>query len=528
MKPSTRHLHTVLIFGSLISGHAFASNLPAEIQAHPLDGQVAYGYHAESGKRIPYEIRNGNAVLGDIVLGKHDEIQRKGISSLRIEPWTSSRDVQIDGIQMDNHDGSKRRWPNNTLYYSLDWASSAARNAFMQATRHITEKTGVRFVQRTNQPNYVYVTSNQSGMCYSSVGMVGGAQELSLGSGCEYLGIAAHELLHALGWDHEQNRPDRDRYVRINWNNIPTQNQHNFRATQGADPIGAYDFGSLMHYGAFDFAINRAQPTIQPLDPSRPLNQLGQRNGMSAGDVASVKHFYPSQSGGDLGISISTRQLVISKNGTGSVTIDISSSDPNSVQLAANSDNPSIIANSGLSLRKLAGNQYTLTVRPVANVNGTANIAVQANDRNGKSARTTLAVQVGSGTTTPSGNGYKLVSPYNNLCLDVAGSLSNYTKLVARACNGSNTQRWNQDGNGYIRNVANPQFCVDTNGTPAEWIDAIVYTCNNHSDQRWRRSGNALLNGNNGNVALSLTSTNNVVLYRISQGANWQSWNWIR
>ena len=35
--------------------------------------------------------------------------------------------------------------------------------------------------------------------CWSRIGRVGGGQPLSLGSGCEYVGVIMHELMHSIG-----------------------------------------------------------------------------------------------------------------------------------------------------------------------------------------------------------------------------------------------------------------------------------------------------------------------------------------
>ena len=54
--------------------------------------------------------------------------------------------------------------------------------------------------------------------------MIGGQQTINIDEGCEHKGVIQHEILHALGRVHEQNRPDRDNYVTINYNNIEEGN----------------------------------------------------------------------------------------------------------------------------------------------------------------------------------------------------------------------------------------------------------------------------------------------------------------
>jgi len=56
------------------------------------------------------------------------------------------------------------------------------------------------------------------------VGRIGGMQEVSLDNGCVDSDTIKHELMHALGFYHEQSRTDRDDYVIIYPNNIQDGN----------------------------------------------------------------------------------------------------------------------------------------------------------------------------------------------------------------------------------------------------------------------------------------------------------------
>lgn len=139
--------------------------------------------------------------------------------------------------------------------------------------------------------------------------MLGGYQTISIGRGCEYKPIVQHEILHALGRIHEQSRPDRNRYVTINRENIKKgikndqqcrltklircisiELVHNFeimKANTGGLP---YDYGSVMHYGAYDFSSN-GKPTITP----HQQVSIGQRRGLSDTDWKHLMKAYCSR-----------------------------------------------------------------------------------------------------------------------------------------------------------------------------------------------------------------------------------------
>ena len=65
-------------------------------------------------------------------------------------------------------------------------------------------------------------------------------------------GNVVHEMGHAIGFWHEQSRPDRDTYITVDLNNVNSGDRHNFDKKNAADVVTHninYDVGSIMHYG---------------------------------------------------------------------------------------------------------------------------------------------------------------------------------------------------------------------------------------------------------------------------------------
>ncbi|KAK6021212.1 astacin, partial [Ostertagia ostertagi] len=82
-----------------------------------------------------------------------------------------------------------------------------------QALTYISSRTCLTFTQDNTAANRVHIISGSG--CWSSIGMVGGVQQMSLGNGCDQVGLTAHEFMHALGsWHtHMRRESDRDDHV---------------------------------------------------------------------------------------------------------------------------------------------------------------------------------------------------------------------------------------------------------------------------------------------------------------------------
>lgn len=184
-----------------------------------------------------------------------------------------------------------RKWPNAVVPYVVSKEySKYERSVMAKAVQEYHERTCIRFVPRTNERDYIHIVKGRG--CSSSVGRTGNSQSVSLGNGCVYKGIVQHELMHALGFWHEQSRADRDSSVQVVWSNIDGGMKYNFMkySLSQIDHLHSeYDTCSIMHYGEYAFSKNNGK-TIRC--KGRSKCKLGQRNGFSDMDIKKINTLY--------------------------------------------------------------------------------------------------------------------------------------------------------------------------------------------------------------------------------------------
>jgi hypothetical protein len=193
-----------------------------------------------------------------------------------------------------------------TVYVNFFYESNidANRRAVFEAAMEEWEsKVCVKFVPSTSLPR-IRVAIVRADSCSAGVGYPGasGTVDVNLGwcNNLNHLGSVIHELGHAMGMNHEQNRADGAKqayvtngfngpYLNVHWQNIDPiwqpQWEGNIRSYDGSQTGGysAYDYESIMHYGLGDQAT-AVNPAFQ--------NVPGQRSSLSQRDVAQFADMY--------------------------------------------------------------------------------------------------------------------------------------------------------------------------------------------------------------------------------------------
>lgn len=245
-------------------------------------------------KEVKYRIINGMAIFeGDIILARTPQEMEK-LSPKPKVPSEHEPSIR-PSVKAVVRTGDQYRWPRGEIPYVIQ-STLPNPNRVNEAMQHWEFRTPIRFVQRMESnaldyPNYVsfiqYLPQPNEQQeevfhCSSPIGMQGwGEQSVILSDQC-VTGDVIHEIGHVIGLWHEHSREDRDKFIKINWNNVEPKSIHNFsQHIADGDDLGEYDYCSIMHYGAWFFNGGSGKQTIEVLQSNSPCgnaNEIGQKN----------------------------------------------------------------------------------------------------------------------------------------------------------------------------------------------------------------------------------------------------------
>ena len=163
--------------------------------------------------------------------------------------------AESDPVHMDSEVSKPLPWPGGVIPYDLSRLSEAQQKKVLEAMKR-WEETGaaLRFVPHTDEAAFVFFTGRTDrGNNTSQVGYRPGKRvdiNITL-FWWEGEWMQAHELGHVLGFFHEHQRWDRDRFVTIHYENIKEGRGHDYDwipRTSWITDATTYDYRSIMHY----------------------------------------------------------------------------------------------------------------------------------------------------------------------------------------------------------------------------------------------------------------------------------------
>uniref|UniRef100_A0AAF5D9N1 Metalloendopeptidase n=1 Tax=Strongyloides stercoralis TaxID=6248 RepID=A0AAF5D9N1_STRER len=176
------------------------------------------------------------------------------------------------------------------------FVSSGVNADFVElAIRGIEKMTCIRFKKinsLTNATGLNFV-SNQGCSAFAGRVEINTTQEVGIVEGCDTIGWIQHMILHSLGVLHEDDRPDRNRYVQIIKKNILPKKLNSFKIEHPNNVLTynlKYDYGSLMQRNGTASTKN-GLPTVIPIN-KHYINRIGFAKTLSFNDAKLLNLHY--------------------------------------------------------------------------------------------------------------------------------------------------------------------------------------------------------------------------------------------
>ncbi|XP_046678313.1 hatching enzyme 1.2-like [Homalodisca vitripennis] len=199
---------------------------------------------------------------------------------------TGTRRIENRQPRFRNKRSMDKRFINNaTVYYTIDSRfSSSQKNYIMDKINRFNKLSCVQWLPSVpGKPLSAKFLPNYNSGCFTYQHSTYNASEINLSEHCFDDGWVMHEMGHALGFQHEQKRRDRNCYLEIDPSLAKTGD---YEISPYIDRSFPYDWTSYMHYRkGTDFKLRREFYDHQQ-------DQLGQYEQLSKMDVIKLKYYY--------------------------------------------------------------------------------------------------------------------------------------------------------------------------------------------------------------------------------------------
>lgn len=220
---------------------------------------------------VDFKVVNGLAIAyGDTLLGK-------------VQP-------DFEGNSGRSESPRVQTWEGPEIPYMIN-PSLPDPSRVQRAVDYFNQHTAVHFIPYDGQKDGIVFEPGEE-ECISYLGKTGGLQPIRLQRGCGTQEIL-HEIMHALGFIHEQSRPDRDQYVDILWDNIEGKFQSQYAIVPDSlvepERDSPFDYRSVMLYRPNVFAAHPGKATMQSKSTT-PISPV--TDGLSETDIERVNRLY--------------------------------------------------------------------------------------------------------------------------------------------------------------------------------------------------------------------------------------------
>ncbi len=254
---------------------------------------------------------NGHLIIDrDIMIGTESQLTSKNELYLNITE-DEAKTINNDQVSQSVLATTTPIWPGGVIPYVYDSSLSDLelislkiffdRMVYDFNDQMRKQNINISFVERTTEKTFLTVNGSSetdvASTCFATLGRTPFKNVLNLGPLCRVKAVAFHEMLHVLGFGHEQTRHDADEHLEIFPENMidgldDPVNFDSIAESLTVEGLGGFDPDSIMLYNSFDGSKN-GEPILLLRTPRADGSRtIPRKTNLSQGDLNGLRSVY--------------------------------------------------------------------------------------------------------------------------------------------------------------------------------------------------------------------------------------------